>query len=43
MEESIEQLILALEQKLQEATLHNDVETLAECLAENWLNANEKF
>lgn len=40
MAENIEQLILQLESKLQEATLKNDVETTDQLLADNWLNIN---
>ena len=36
----IERLILQLENDLQEATLHNDVEKMNELLAEDWLNIN---
>lgn len=40
MTENIEQIILQLEEKLQAATLQNDVETTAALLADNWLNIN---
>jgi hypothetical protein len=40
MTENIEQIILQLEEKLQAATLQNDVETTAELLADDWLNIN---
>ena len=40
MTETIEQVILQLERKLQEATLQNDVGTTAELLADNWRNIN---
>jgi hypothetical protein len=40
MTENIEQLILQLEEKLQAATLQNDVATTAELLADDWLNIN---
>jgi len=40
MTENIEQMILQIEEKLQAATLQNDVETTAELLADDWLNIN---
>jgi hypothetical protein len=40
MIENIEYVILQLEDKLQAATLQNDVETTDELLADNWLNIN---
>jgi Domain of unknown function (DUF4440) len=36
----LEQTILALENRLQTATLQNDVATTDELLADNWLNIN---
>jgi hypothetical protein len=40
MTENIQQMILQLEEKLQAATLQNDVETTAGLLADDWLNIN---
>jgi hypothetical protein len=40
MAENIEYIILQLEDKLQAATLQNDVETTDKLLADNWLNIN---
>jgi hypothetical protein len=40
MTENIEHVILQLEDKLQAATLQNDIETTDALLADNWLNIN---
>lgn len=40
MTENIEHTILQLEDKLQAATLQNDIETTDALLADNWLNIN---